>query len=71
MKMEFVEQLKEWAKLSFTPPVEPPTSLISGDTKFDYDNRVIHLKAPDSLYVIDGDAVESVTKHYGHRNGDD
>ena len=72
MKMEFVEQqLKEWGEIIIYTAGGATFELHLGDTKFDYDNRVIHLKAPDSLFVIDGDAVESVTKHYGHRNGDD
>ncbi len=37
-----------------------------GDTEFDYDERVIRLKTPNSLFVIDGDSVESIEKHYGH-----
>lgn len=71
MKMEFVEQqLKEWGEIIIHTEGGATFELHLGDTEFDKENRVIHLKATDALFVIDGDSVESITKHYGHRNGD-
>lgn len=69
MKMEFVEQqLKEWGEIMIHTDAGATFELHLGDTKFDYDNRVIYLKSSGSLFVIDGDRVESITKHYGHRD---
>lgn len=68
MEMEFVEQqLKEWGELIITTAGGSTFELHLGDTEFDLENRVIQLKAPDARYVIDGDSVESITKHYGHK----
>ena len=67
MKMEFVEkELKSWGEIIITT---------SGGQKFEIHwatrsstttNRVIRLKSANALYVIEGDSVESITKHYGH-----
>lgn len=72
MKMEFVEeQLKEWGEIIIHTAGGSTFELHMGDTKFDYDKRMIHLKASDAQFVIDGDEVEAITKHYGHRDGGD
>ena len=71
MKMEFVEQqLQEWGEIIIHTAGGATFELHLGDTEFDKDNRTIRLKAPDAVYVIDGDEVASITKHYGHKNGD-
>lgn len=69
MKMEFVErQLNEWGELLITTAGGATFELHLGDTTFDTENRAIHLKAPDAQHVIDGDSIEFVTKHYGHKD---
>jgi hypothetical protein len=37
-----------------------------GDTKFDEKERVISFTTPDAVYVLAGDAVESVKMHFSH-----
>lgn len=70
MKMELVQQqLKEWGEIMITTASGATFELHLGDTTFDFENRVILLKAPDSQYVIDGDAVDYIYKHYGHKDG--
>jgi len=65
--MEFVEQeLKSWGEIIIKTSGGTEFEIHLGDTEFDYDNRVIRLKSANAHYVIDGDAVESITKHYGH-----
>lgn len=67
MKMELVEQqLKEWGEIMIRTASGSTFEMHLGDTEFDKENRVIRLKSSDALYVIDGDSVESITKHYGH-----
>lgn len=66
MEMEFVEQqLKEWGEIIVITAAGSQFELHLGDTTFDLENRVIHLQTRDAQYVIDGDSVESITKHYG------
>lgn len=66
--MEFVEQqLKEWGEIIVHTEGGATYELHLGDTTFDMENRVIYLKTSDAQYVIDGDSVESITKHYGHK----
>ena len=70
MEMEFVEQqLKEWGEIIVTTAGGATFELHLGDTTFDLENRVIHLKTPNAIHVIDGDSIEFVTKHYGHQEG--
>lgn len=67
VKMEIVhEMLQEWGELIITTAGGQSFEIHLGDTKFDTDRRLIILRAPKATYVIDGDAVESITKHYGH-----
>ncbi len=67
MKMEFVEkELKGWGEIMIVTSAGQKFEIHIGDTEFDYDERVIRLKTPNSLFVIDGDSVESIEKHYGH-----
>lgn len=70
MKMEVVQQqLKEWGEIMITTSGGATFELHLGDTTFDAENRLIMLKSPDAQYVIDGDSVEFVKKHYGHKDG--
>lgn len=68
MKMEQVyEALKEWGEIIITTAAGTDYELHLGDTHFDFDNRLITLHTNEAQYIIDGDAVDSITKHYGHR----
>lgn len=67
MKMELVEkELKAWGELLIVTSAGQHFEIHIGDTEFDKENRVIRLKAPTAHYVIDGDSVEVIQKHYGH-----
>jgi len=69
MKMELVQQqLKEWGEIIITTSGGATFELHLGDTTFDFENRLIKLTTPHAHYVIDGDSVEFVTKHYGHKD---
>ena len=71
MKMEFVEkELKSWGEIIITTSGGEKFEIHMGDTEFDYENRVIRLKSSNAHYVIEGDSVESITKHYGHPDDD-
>jgi hypothetical protein len=61
------EQLKQWGELIITTASGEAYEIHLGDTQFDTSTRVITLTTPDAEYLIDGDAVENVKKHYGHR----
>nr|MBO2508705.1 hypothetical protein [Bacillota bacterium] len=73
MKMEAVKaQLEQWGELIITTAAGDQYEIHLGDTEFDLQNRVIRLKTPSAVYLIEGDAVESITMHYGHKvEGDD
>lgn len=67
MKMELVQkELQGWGEIIIVTAAGQKFELHLGDTEFDFDNRVIRLKAPSSKYIIDGDSVESVELHLGH-----
>jgi len=67
VKMEFVEkELKAWGELLIVTSAGQHFEIHIGDTEFDTENRVIRLKSPTAYYVIDGDSVEVIQKHYGH-----
>ena len=67
MKMEAVQQeLKGWGELLITTAAGASYEIHLGDTEFDTTNRVIKLKTPTSDFVIAGDSVEAIQKHYGH-----
>lgn len=67
MKMESVhEQLKQWGELIITTDAGDTYEIHLGDTTFDVDKRLIKFTTPDAEYVIEGDSVESVKKHFSH-----
>jgi len=71
VKMEVVhEMLQEWGELIVTTAGGQSFEMHLGDTKFDLDRRLITLRGSQATYVIDGDAIESITKHYGHPSED-
>lgn len=72
LKMELVQaELQSWGEIIIATEGGHEFEIHIGDTTFDFTNRIIKLKTPDSEFIIDGDSVESIRKHYGHRNGDD
>lgn len=67
MKMEAVQnELKGWGEIMITTAGGDSYEIHLGDTEFDFQARVIKLKTPHSDFVIEGDSVESIQKHYGH-----
>lgn len=65
--MELVQkELQAWGEAVVTTSGGKTFELHLGDTKFDYDNRVIRLQSPTATYVIDGDSIEVVELHLGH-----
>lgn len=67
MKMEAVQQeLQSWGELMITTAAGDTYEIHLGDTEFDTAARVIKLRTPEADYVIAGDSVEAVKKHYGH-----
>ncbi|MBP2019022.1 hypothetical protein J2Z79_002438 [Symbiobacterium terraclitae] len=71
MKMEFVQrELQAWGEILITTSGGQHLELHIGDTEFDTENRVIRLKSSNALFVIDGDSVEMIQKHYGHLDDD-
>lgn len=68
MKMEAVKkELEQWGELVITTDAGDRYEIHLGDTTFDFENRVIQLHSPQARYVIDGDSVEAIEKHYGHK----
>lgn len=69
--METVEhELKQWGELIITTEAGESYEIHIGDTEFDTDRRVILLTTPQEKYVIDGDSVAAIAKHYGHKSSD-
>ena len=67
MRMEEVKaELERWGEVIITTQGGKTYEIHLGDTEFDFERRVIRLTTPEAIYVIEGDAVESVKKHYGH-----
>jgi photosystem II stability/assembly factor-like uncharacterized protein len=67
MKMEAVQkELQGWGELLITTDGGERYEIHLGDTEFDTNARVIRLKSPESDFVIAGDSVEAIQKHYGH-----
>ncbi len=65
--MEAVQQeLRDWGELLITTAAGESYEIHLGDTEFDTQSRVIRLKTPSSDFVIAGDSVEALQKHYGH-----
>lgn len=70
MNMETVKaELERWGEILVTTAAGQGYELHLGDTEFDLKTRLIYLKTPAADFVIDGDSVESVKKHYGHPSG--
>lgn len=68
MKMETVQQqLEQWGELIVTTEAGDVFEIHLGDTKFDKERRAICFTTPDAEYVIDGDTIESVKKHFSHK----
>lgn len=68
MKMEDVQNLlTQWGEVVVTTSGGQTFELHLGDTEFDSGTRAIHLRAPDAKYTIDGDSIEVVQQHYGHK----
>ncbi len=68
MELEAVKrELEDWGEIIITTAAGERYELHLGDTEFDMENRIIKLTTPNAEYSIDGDAVENVKKHYGHR----
>lgn len=67
MKMETVQaHLQKWGEIVITTDGGTRYELHLGDTEFDFQQRLITLKSPTAIYVINGDSVESIEMHYGH-----
>lgn len=67
MKMEAVQhELRQWGELMITTSAGESYEIHLGDTEFDLQNRMIKLKTTGSDYIIAGDSVEAIEKHYGH-----
>lgn len=67
MEMEVVlAELQEWGELMVTTDAGVTYELHLGDTEFDTETRLIRLKTPKAVYLIDGDSIEAIKKHYGH-----
>lgn len=68
MKMEAVqERLQQWGELIITTASGEMYEIHLGDTIFDREQRVIKLSTPNGDYLIDGDSVENIKQHYGHK----
>lgn len=67
MKMETVQaELRNWGEAIITTEGGKTFEVHSGDTQFDFENRVIRLKTSDSHFVIDGDKIEYIQMHFSH-----
>lgn len=68
MKMESVKkELEDWGEIIITTSSGEKYEIHLGDTAFDAESRTIKLTTPTALFIIDGDSVESIEKHYGHK----
>lgn len=68
MKMEAVQkELQQWGEIMITSDAGDIYEIHLGDTTFDFQTRTIKLTSPDADYLIDGDAIENIKKHYGHK----
>ncbi|MDR6224365.1 hypothetical protein [Desmospora profundinema] len=67
------ERLKQWGELIITTASGEMYEIHLGDTIFDLEQRIIILSTPNGDYLIDGDSVENIKQHYGHKvdNADD
>ncbi len=72
MKMEAVlEELRNWGEIMITTDAGEAYEIHLGDTEFDMNARIIRLKTPGALFVIAGDSIAAIKKHYGHPVGGD
>jgi hypothetical protein len=72
MKMEAVqERLKQWGELIITTASGERYEIHLGDTTFDFQQRLIKLSTPEGDYLIDGDTIENIKQHYGHKVEDE
>ncbi len=68
VKMEAVKkELENWGELIIGTSNGEKYEIHLGDTTFDTENRTIQLTTPTAIFLIDGDSVESIEKHYGHK----
>lgn len=68
MKMEIVKKhLEQWGELIISTASGERYEIHLGDTTFDLENRIIRLTTPTAIYEIEGDTVEAIEKHYGHK----
>lgn len=68
MKLETVQkQLEQWGELIVTTDAGDTFEIHLGDTEFDTERRAIRFTTPDAEYVVDGDSIESVKKHFSHK----
>lgn len=68
MTLETVEsELQSWGELMITTSAGQTYEIHLGDTEFDLKNRILRLRTPHSDFVIEGDSIEAIQKHYGHR----
>ncbi len=68
VKMEGVKKhLEQWGELIISTANGERYEIHLGDTTFDLENRVIRLTTPTAVFEIDGDSVEAIEKHYGHK----
>ena len=66
--MEAVKkELETWGELIITTASGERYEIHLGDTTFDAETRTIRLTTPSAHFVIEGDSVESIEKHYGHK----
>ena len=62
------EELKQWGELIITTASGDTFEIHLGDNlKFDTQQNTLHLTTPDAMYTIDGNSIEEVKKHYGHK----
>ena len=69
MQLEMLqEELKQWGELIITTGSGDTFEIHLGDNlKFDTQQNVLHLTTSDAVYIIDGNSIEEVKKHYGHK----
>jgi len=60
------EELRQWGELLISTDSGKGYEIHLGDTEFDTTARVIRLKTPTADFVIAGDSIASIQKHYGH-----
>lgn len=70
MKMEVVQtELRKHGEAIITISTGQTFELHTGDTEFDTENRVIRFRSSAAEFVISGDSVEVLQKHFSHLDG--